>query len=694
MPDRAERLPDGSREGARVGRGDVRSRGVRGPRGDGAAAISRTGGYRQLLVPIRGRSSRRESNAWLAVNALCLLQLLVAVILWVISLDSINLRDADDVGLVSALPATFFISLALVVSAFCVSVTQPRLPSKLLLGILAAQVLILYGTPSFVGEAPRTSSAWAYAGIAEYISDHGAVDRSLNAFFNWPGFFVLLGFVTDISGVGSPLVLARWASIFFNCLYLLPLFLIFRQLGLSQRQVWLAAWVFLSANWIGQDYLSSQAFGYFMYLVVLAVVLALPPYKHGELGARGRASMRLSAPIVVAIVIVSVALAPSHQLTPWVLALTIGGLALVGRGSSIALAGIMLTIAAAWVVFFTEPYLVGHFDVVSQPFGSVKGNVNANLGARFEGSEGHQAVLRVRVGLTLVVGVLAVVGAFVLRRAGISIRALAVLGCGPFFLLGLQRYGGELLLRAYLFALPALAAGAAAALSFHSRLRAPWGHEELDTSDASGIRASRHPPLLRGAGAFTGRWQGAVDSTPPLATSASSRPASEIEATSATPGARILRFRDLGSLAVLVTALMFACVAFLIARYGNERMDFFTDGEVSAVRFIEQRAPSGARVIAAYPNGPWSAQRYADLHYVALRRSDVVNGRLDKLASNMRLAPGSSYLLLTRSQGAAGELLAGWPDGTLERFRRRALKSRRFRVAFRDPDAVVLTVRG
>ena len=36
--------------------------------------------------------------------------------------------------------------------------------------------------------------------------------------------------------------------------------------------VWLAIWLFYLMDWIGQDYLSPQAFGLFLFLVAIAVI--------------------------------------------------------------------------------------------------------------------------------------------------------------------------------------------------------------------------------------------------------------------------------------------------------------------------------------------------------------------------------------------------------------------------------------
>ena len=64
-------------------------------------------------------------------------------------------------------------------------------------------------------------------------------------------------------------------------------------------------------------------------------------------------------------------------------------------------------------------------------------------------------MLYLRVGFAAVVLTLAGAALLRRRRRGIDDRVALVLTCVPFLALGLQNYGGEILLRVYLFALPA-----------------------------------------------------------------------------------------------------------------------------------------------------------------------------------------------------------------------------------------------
>jgi hypothetical protein len=124
---------------------------------------------------------------------------------------------------------------------------------------------------------------------------------------------------------------------------------------------------------------------------------------------------------------------------------------------------------------------------------------------------------------------------------------MAVLGVTPFLLPVLQPYGGEMLLRVFLFALPAAA-------FFIARLAFP--------SAASG----------RG-------WPTAV------------------------------------AIAVISCILL---GAFQFARYGNERLDAFTKGDVDTVRELYQLAPPGSKVIGGTGNIPWRFIGYADREYSTL----------------------------------------------------------------------------
>jgi hypothetical protein len=114
----------------------------------------------------------------------------------------------------------------------------------------------------------------------------------------------------------------------------------------------------------------------------------------------------------------------------------------------------------------TVAYMSGHVQDLISRIGAVDNAVAANLTDRFRGSWEHLVVLAVRAGTTVALWGMAGFGAW--RRIARGDRDLtwAFLAIAPFALFFLQSYGGEILLRIYLFSLPFMALLAASALGW------------------------------------------------------------------------------------------------------------------------------------------------------------------------------------------------------------------------------------
>ena len=195
------------------------------------------------------------------------------------------------------------------------------------------------------------------------------------AYFNWPGFFVLAALLSKAAGVRDLLPVAAWAPVGFALLYLPPLIVLMRALTSSPAVVWMAVWVFYLGNWVGQDYLSPQAFAFFLYLVLLAIVLTWlrslsrwwPPWAHvhvvpGPACSLGGSPQR--AGMVAIALLVFAAIVPSHQLTPFAVLPGIAGLVLARRCSARGLPVAMAVILGTWISFMTVAYLAGHVQSI------------------------------------------------------------------------------------------------------------------------------------------------------------------------------------------------------------------------------------------------------------------------------------------------------------------------------------------
>ena len=567
-----------------------------------------------------------------------------ATVVWAVSLPSVDPSRMTDLGLVSVLPPYTIVALATLTLSLVVTLSQRRLTPWVALLHVALLVVVLYGLPALVEEVPRNRVTWRHAGIVDYIVRNGGVDATIDAYFNWPSFFIMIAFATETMGLRSALSLADWAPVFFNLLYLGPLLMIFRVVTRDRRVVWTAVGVFYLGNWIGQDYFSPQALTYFVFLVIVAVLLrwfATAPDPGRRTGvARLRLPVRLRAwlgspstpaatgpegsprqrvALVLIIVALFAAMVPSHQLTPYMALAAVATLVLARRCSTRGLPVLMTVLVATWVAFMTVAYLSGHLETLLTQVGDLETAANKNVSDRLQGSPEHAFVVRVRLLLTAVLWSLAVVGAIRLRRRGGYDARFAVLALAPFLMLALQPYGGEMLMRVYLFSLP-FVSYFVAALAVETR---PQG------------LGWRRGAALGAAG-----------------------------------------------LAVLG--------GFLIARYGNERSDVFTTAEVTAVERLYDIAPPGATLFAGSRNVPWRAQAYERYEYELVNElpswenmppegplpGAVVTELVEKLRA---AAPRPAYLITTDSQRAYVDLLGPAPRGSLQQVEHAVARSGLFR---------------
>src|SRR5262249_11037171 len=147
---------------------------------------------------------------------------------------------------------------------------------------------------------------------------------------------------------GSPMRIAAWAPVFFNAAYCLLLYAIARTLTKDRRLCYLTVFVFASLNWIGQDYLSPQAFAFMLSLGAMLVMVRWLRRPAGPINVRprfvahiwGRLQEGLTAVPYVGkrtewaalgfLYLLDTVVVVSHQLSPYLVAM--GAIALVLLG--------------------------------------------------------------------------------------------------------------------------------------------------------------------------------------------------------------------------------------------------------------------------------------------------------------------------------------------------------------------------
>ncbi|MEU1883752.1 hypothetical protein ABZ470_41155 [Streptosporangium sp. NPDC020072] len=627
-------------------------------------------------VPLTERLAR-SAMAWLPP-----LLTVEGLIMYVLALRAtpgplrgVDLSHIDGLGLISALPATSFVAILLMITAFFVTIAQNTDRKFLLLFQLAVITFALHGAAALIEDTPRFHTAYVHAGFVEFINRTGTSSPILDARFAWPGFFALVAFVTKAAGVTDLTLVLRWTPLLSNLLYLLPFVLILRQVVATTRARWFAALLFILVQWIGQDYFSPQGFTYAIYLAFVAIVLrwfgkvevrdaAAPPKGRirrllarldglapGEL-THSTSVYDRSIMLILLIVLFATATA-SHQITPFMMLGALTGLILLRRSSlSWALPFLLGLIVLSWISYQTVTFWSGHIEELFGGLGRILENLQRNTGDRIEGSDSrHTLVLLARLGICAVILLLAAVGLLRRLRRGVGDRAALLLLCVPVLALALQSYGGEIGLRIYLFALPG--ACILAAYAFFPNLPAGTADAPEEAVPAR-RRVIRLDPLLT---------------------------------------RRI-------SLLLAAACAMALSMSFLIARYGNEQFERVSSDEVQAMHYVYGHDKPSGRVLflvpiigpEVTPTIPWGERDFDKIEYQQVL-VDKNPEQLSSVIDKFRVSPPNTYLVASRGQAAYLQLNHGFPTDWSKRFRAALDASPELKRVFDSPDAAVYTLK-
>jgi hypothetical protein len=640
-----------------------------GPRQTPAAAKPRTGG---------GRIGALIASApkWLPA-----LMVVEGLVMYILALKvppgpfrGVDPNNIDGLGLISALPATAFIAIIIMIVSFFVTVAQSTDRKFLLLFQIAAITFALHGAGALVAEEPRFPTAYIHAGFVDFISRTGETAISIDARMGWPGFFALFAFVTKAAGITDMTPILQWTPLVSNLLYLLPFVLILRQVVATTRARWFAALLFVLVQWIGQDYFSPQGFTFALYLAFVAILLRwfgrveqrtkpIPPkglrkllgkldaMTPGELANTGtyRADKLLMLLMLLALFFASVA---SHQITPFMMLGVVAAFLLFKRTSlTWALPFFLGLVVLAWISYMTVGFWSSQIDAIFGGLGNILQNLRSNTGDRIEGSDpAHAMVLQARLGILAVILSLAATGLFRRLRRGVFDRSALILLCVPVLALGLQSYGGEIGLRIYMFALPGSCL--LAAYAFFPNLPA----------DSADVREETVPMRKRN-----------------------------------------VRFNP--QLTKRISVVLAACFsvlfafAFLMARYGNEKFERVTYGEVAAMHYVYAHDKPSARVVyltpklgnEVTPTMPWGEK---DVEIVSFNQQALVHKDPTKIAdavNKLKEQPRNSYLMVSRGQVSYLQLNDGYPADWGEKFRAALDASPDLKRVYANKDAALYT---
>jgi len=595
-----------------------------------------------------------------------LLPLAAALGLWGWSLQHVDVSDLGGFGLPAQLPWSYWAAVALLLLGFVGALRRrgrhPVWPAAYTVALL----LVQRATSALVYHTLLYAWTWKHIDIIDRLLANGGhveLGNQLGAmapYDQWVGFFAANTALIRMLGLNTALSYAAWAPFVSSLVLIVPLYLVFRCFSRDQRLVWTALWIFFLGNWVGQDYFSPQAFAFFLYLGVLAVVFRqfaregrpglLSSLDAGyPLGAEPRRPLDRRSRLLWTLLLlpVLVAIAAAHQLTPVMLAVGLVALCLTRRYRNLWLALLACAIPAIWDFSSALAFFRLQLPQMAQSFGNLLANSQAGGGTTPTGL-GPVTISYLDRGLSALVALLAVAGLLrhpPLRRAGLP---MLLLGVSPIPMAVANNYGGEMIFRVYMFALPGLAFFAAAA---------------LQPSPANGRTVSWARRSV---------------------TAALQRPRTAL-------------------LNIAVLALLAG--AFFPSYYGKDRVNYFPTGEIQLVDRLYAIAPPGSQIIAATPNFPDAYRDYNQYTLWWLSDDDqatntalladpagYLTGQKQTGWITQQNPRASSYVIFTRAQEADVSMDGLLPPGSIQRIEASLAASPRFRVVLQNADGIVYQV--
>lgn len=531
---------------------------------------------------------------------------------WAYGTSQLRRSGVGIYGLLASANAWFVIGLLVLLAGLVLELRRSEPRSWLLALQLLGLIVAIYSTIPIIFGAPEYAWVYKHIGIISAFQRYGRITDPTSIYQEWPVLFAGVAGVSSLAHINS-LSFAAWAPLAFELADALLLLAIFRLLTGERRIAWLAV-VFYEGliAWVGQDYLSPQAFGYLLWLAITLIILrwlrATAPASapHGRL-ARLRAPLvaglrpapqttRVMRVVALALVVaIYSAIVAAHQLTPYVALAGVGGLTALDLVRPRWLLALLAAIALA--------YLVPHYELIAHDFGGLFSggspvqNASGARGTYHAGAEATtaQIVRALAAGMWL----LALAAISRRRRALGPIAIPVVLAFSPFVILAAQSYGGEAIYRVYLFS-------------------APWC-ALLIAAGLCEMRVSRRLPL---------RW--------PL--------------------------------------IGCACVATLFAGlqglYGPVLVDAFTPGEVTASRWLYTHIPRGSLIVLPVDDFPVLETADYDDYEIQVMPADpqvgaswMNEGDLAQVESWIAdLGHRTAYLVVSRSMNASADYF-GAPQG-------------------------------
>jgi hypothetical protein len=488
---------------------------------------------------------------------------IIALLLWSHSILYARL-EIGYLGLIHGLPFSFFIALAFLILASTVLWLSSEKNGRLLCLQLVVLICALWLIPLITGGSPPfVDHTYRNLGYVYYVITHGEFSTAVISYFSWPGAFVTPAIISDICLVSfKPLVELGLFPLLLQLSCLIPLYVFLRNtLGESRSSYcWVGCWLFYLANWVGHLHLNPQGFGFFLLLVLLALVTSPRLWREN------------AKPFILVslISIVFAALAVTHLITSLAFLCILVGLYLIKRDKRTAFViAACLMLFIAWNLIGAKGLLEGKADstegFVTVQQSSASGEITESgeitktmlvldpeliaereITGHMLGSQSHIVLANIKILFATMFALIGLAGVIIIclvKRKLKTCITILVITLAPLALASLSfHYGnmlrGEILSKLYLYTLPGMAY---------------FGAMALGTSDRKMV-------------------------------------------------------------VILFLLLFISCPLHVICEYGNQEADYLSAGEVSGMEFFNDKTTEGY-IIGAWPMG-WmeTPDRYKQKH--------------------------------------------------------------------------------
>jgi hypothetical protein len=408
--------------------------------------------------------STRGQGLWARLSPL-----VVGLTAWGYGISQIHIESISTYGLLASANIWYFLGLALVLGGGLLELLSGTPRAWLLTTYLVALMVVIYATVPILFKVPEYAWVYKHVGIIQAFSTYGKTTDPSNIYDQWPALFTTVASISGLAKVG-PLDFAAWGPLAFELADALLLLGIFRMLTVNRRVAYLALFLYEGfIAWVGQDYLSPQAFAYLLWLGIATIILRwllVPARDHRGGDERSGVVSRLRARLLtgmprppaaspmrrglafILIIVLYFAIVAAHQLTPYLVIAQVGGLVVLGllwRGWT--LAALLIVIAGA--------FLLPRYSLIASEYGGLfsGGNAVDNAsgiqGATNYGAQAFSGKVVDVLGVILYLPPLV----SILRhwRAPGQVAIPAILAFTPFLVVFGQDYGGEAIYRVYMF---------------------------------------------------------------------------------------------------------------------------------------------------------------------------------------------------------------------------------------------------